>query len=352
MKISQRCLTALSAALILAIGARADEIIRTSGDRRGPVEIRQATHDEVQFKEPRIPQTQRLRGDEVWDLEFSAAKGIQAGRSLVRQGRYEEAIAAFGKVIADPLYSDAALFGAASAYYWWYDETGDQAKAEAAIKQLEAYLEEWKPKKGFYVPRALYLLGKAALAANMQGPAAKAFDELAGFTGESRRVLSQLGKGQLALAKGDAADASRQFNTAMNVAKRGDMALLERMARALRGRALVAEKRYADVILELEDRYLKTLKGEKVVFDRYVAQAYNALGDAYAGKGGTDNEWEALYRYLWTTVIFRTWRAETAEAFSKAAALARKLGATADADRLRGILTSEYGNTAWASKSQ
>jgi predicted Zn-dependent protease len=338
--------------LFLLPAARADDIIRSSGGRITGVTIRSATYEEVTYKAPRIAQTQRLKGEDVEEIVYTKAPGLEAARTLLRQGSWQEASAAFDKAMRlDPLYADAGAFGKAEVAFWWFLETGDAARGEQAIQALEAYLTEYRDKKGFYVPRALYLLGKASLEAKVVDAAAKRFDELAALPGESRKQLAELGKGQVALARGNAKQASLTFNNVLRRARTGKLPLLYRHAMALRGKALVAEKRYGEAVDELE-KYLRDLKEDEVVFDRYNARTYNALGDAYAGKGGTENEWEALYRYLWTTVVFRSWRAEAAEAFFKASQLAKKLGETADANRLQGILTGEYSDTLWAKKVQ
>ncbi len=76
----------------------------------------------------------------------------------------------------------------------------------------------------------------------------------------------------------------------------------------------------------------------------------NALGDAYAASGDTESQWEALYRYLRTTVEFRRWRHECAEAFYKAGRLAQKLGVYRDGDRLFGLLRGGYQDSVWTQK--
>ncbi len=336
--------------LLLLPAVQADDIVRVSGGRVPRVKVLSATHVEVTYERPGVPQPQRLRGEDVEDIIYTGAPGLEAARTLLRQGSWQEARAAFGKAMGlDSRYAEAGAFGIAEVAFWEFLETGMAEKAEEAIHALEAYVKAYEEKKGFYMPRALYMLGKASLEAKLVDAAAKRFSELAALPGESRKQLAELGKGQVALARGNAKEASLTFNNVLRRTRSEKLAQLNRHAMALRGQSLVVEQRYAEAIDELES-YVKNGKAGEVVFDRYSAQAYNALGDAYAGRGGRENEWEALYRYLWTTVIFRSWRAECAEAFYKASQLADKLGETADANRLRGILTSEYSNTQWAAK--
>ena len=86
-------------------GGRADEIIRTGGGRISRVTIRSATFEEVQYKDPRVPQTQRLSAEEVEDLIFTGARSLEAGRTLMRQGNWEEALKSFASDYSQPLSS-------------------------------------------------------------------------------------------------------------------------------------------------------------------------------------------------------------------------------------------------------
>jgi len=329
--------------------AGGDEIIRSDGSTIPKVTIKSATLDEVSYTQRRITTPQRLSGDQVHEIVYESVQLLRTAEALLVQGNWAEAAAQFDRVArtGDPGPAEAGAFGKAKTAAVKFLETG--SGGEEAAKALDDYLTAYQPKKGFYVPRALYLAGRAAVAAGDYSRASSKFDALAALPGTSRKLLADLGKGELALAKGEASSASTTFNTVLTRAKSGNLPFIYRRAAAFRGKALVAEKRFSDAISFLE-RFLETPKGKEVVFDRAAARAYNALGDAYAGKGGTDNEWEALYRYLWTTVDFRKWRLECAEAFYKAALLAEKLGAKNDAARLKEQLLGEYSDTVWAQK--
>jgi len=264
------------------------------------------------------------------------------------QSSWQKAAELFAKIAAsgEEPYAEAGAFGECEAKAWYYFETGEGASE--AKKRLELYLKTYKPKKGFHIPFALYLAGRVSLLSGDKNSAASKFQELASMPGYSRRLLADLGRGQIQLANGDSQGAAITFNTVMNQAKRLNFQSIYRKAVAWRGKALVAQKDYMRAIEFLEG-YL-TKSGKDIEFDRWTAQASNALGDAYAGKGGSEGKWEALYRYIWTTVLFRNWRSECAEAFYKAWQIAQSLGLKADAEKLRKRLTSDFGETKWAKK--
>ena len=341
-----------SVAMLLPLGRglQADDLVRLDGGITPRVRVEEATHEAVSYKAPRVTRLQRVNAAEVVEIIYTDAKALDAGRTFLQQGNWAEAAASFDRAMRGVVrFQEAGAFGKAEAAFWRFDETG--AGGDEAVAALNTYLEAYKPKKGFHVPRALYLLGKAALASGDTAAAAVRFNELAGFPGDSRKLLAELGKAEVALAKKQARDAATTIGVVLNRAKSNNMTTLYRQAAALRGKALVADNRHQAAIDFLEN-LVKQPVGKQAVFDRYGAQAYNALGDAYVAKGGTDNEWEGLYRYLWTTVLFSNWRAESAEALYKASKLATKLRQTEDASRLLGILKGSFGTTIWAAKAK
>ncbi len=341
-------LGAAAAVMIVAAALQADVILRFDGAKLDRITVRSATYEQVEYSLAGISRPQRVPADQVEKIIYAGQRELQSARALQAQSAWLKAAEAFARVASggEEPYAEAGAFGEAESFAWYFFETGQDGPR--AKEKLDGYLKAYTPKKGFHVPFALYLAGRVELLLGNKAQAGSRFQELAGLPGNSRRLLAELGKGELQLAQGDAQGAAITFNTAMNQAKRLNMGTLYRMAVAWRGRALVAEKDYQRAIDFLEG-YLKG-GGEEIIFDRATAQASNALGDAYAGKGGTESQWEALYRYLWTTVLFRNWRAECAEAFYKAAQLAKALGVQADAEKLLQRLKSDFPETVWARK--
>ncbi len=331
--------------VLLLAPTRADEIVTIDGTSITRTTIKKANAEVVVYQMQQVTVEQRLDAERVRRIRYTRNRPMKQAQDLMDQGRWREAIPYFQKAAAETALQEPAAFGVAEALYRLSETTG--ADSHKAIKTLEAYLATYREKKGFYVPAALALLGEAHVNAGSLDKAESTFTELAGFSGDTRRLGSQLGLGLVHMARKMTAKAATIFNTVLRQARRANLAEIYRQAAAYRGRALVAEKRLKEAITFLEEH----LKSEGAVLDRSMAQAYNALGDAYQAAGGTENRWEALYRYLWTTVIFRTARRECAEAFVKAVDLSRRLGEGEEADRLHAIFMSEFGDTVWAKRA-
>jgi tetratricopeptide (TPR) repeat protein len=349
----KRMVLATTALAALAAPAWADDIIRTDGSRIERVQVIEATFDEVKYEDVRVKREQRLAAADVEEILFEEPRDFASGLALRLQGNYADARTAFQAAarVEGPV-GDAGAFMAAETDWWEYAETRAATSGEAAARSLQAYVDGAKPKKGFYVPRALYLIAKLACKLGKPDAAAGPLAELGAMTGDARKLLAELGGAEAALAKGEAQRAATQIRTVMTRSQTAKLPVLYRMAVPVRGEALIAEKRYDEAISSLEEHLSKATRGAEAVFDRSTAQASNVLGDAYVAKGGTDKEWEALYRYIWTTVLFVSWRAERAEALAKAAGLAEKLGQKNDAERLRGRLQGEFPGSAGAGTSK
>jgi tetratricopeptide (TPR) repeat protein len=335
------------ALLFLCSPLAADVVVKRDGSRINRVSITKATHEEVEYRISRIDILQRLPGEEVQEIEYSRGKLLQTAKRMVLQQSWEKAFESYERAQRNPRLAEPGAFGIAWTLYRQHIETGE--KGQEAVGQLRKYLGEYAPKKGFHVPRAIFLLGNAYVAVGSLVKASEQYDRLANFDGDSRRLLAVLGKGRVILTRCEPERASQLFKSVVRRAKWSDVPQIYRRAVVWRGRSFIAEGDARSAVALLEDHLEDPPEGAREG-DRFLAQASNVLGDAYAVSEDTQSQWEALYRYLRTTVEFRKWRNECAEAFYKAGRLAQELGVEKDAHRLFVLLRSMYGGSVWARK--
>lgn len=346
---TQKILTALSFFVFCSSLVTADTIVRYSGAANKGVTVTEVTHENVKFTSPGISTTQTAPAHEVQEIKYSDASSLQTAYELLNRGMYNEARDRFRQVNGKPFLAEEGDYGAAYVSYRKYEDTGKHL--DEAITRLTEYIGGYKEKLGFHLPQAHFYLANLYLAKKDDKNASAQLDALAAFSGTSREILSELGKGKIELQKGSVKQASTTFYTLLQRTKSQQMDKLHKMAVCLRGTSLVAEKRFDEAIEFLND-FVRESKDDKVKFDKYAARAFNILGSAFSGKGGSESEWKALYKYLWTTVIFRHCRAESAEAFYHAHTLAKKLGKTSDAAQLKANLLRFYADTKWADQVQ
>jgi len=284
----------------------------------------------------------------VKDILFSQApRQLKQGRVFLRQNDWGSARKQL-LAVTDPRFQEEAAWWAAYALAQLARERGQQL--DKAVKELQDFVATWEGKKGWRVPDALWLLGLLACEKGKADVAQKAFGQLGQLPGTRWKILARAGEGLVALAQGQAQEAASALNTALAECRDNQLTDLYRQLVPYRGKALIAQKRYSEAIRFLSE-YIKKPSGQ-IVLDRYLARAYNVLGDAFRARGAPEDKEEALYRYLWTTVLFRAWRAECAEAFAKAAQLAAELGMQEDSQKLRERLRAEYGDISWATKAK
>ena len=189
----------ISALAFLATSLHAATIIKKSGERISRVTLTDVTYEEVRYRIRGISIVQRLPGDEVREIILSSSGGLETARNLVEEGQWDAALEVYDKVRLNPAEKESAAFGAAWCLYRRYDDTGEQP-LEAAKGLLE-YLQEYRPRRGFHVPRALYLFGDVQRRRGKLEEAAKAFRMLEGISGESRELAALIGQAQLDLAR-------------------------------------------------------------------------------------------------------------------------------------------------------
>ncbi|HAK94879.1 MAG TPA: hypothetical protein DCM87_07705 [Planctomycetes bacterium] len=325
--------------------AKAGEITKYDGKGIPNVTILSHSLDEVKYKITGIRPTQKLGAWQVGTIVYTPDRILERVAHRAERSQWQSALDTLDGARRYPVMAEAMAFWRARIAYLQFAETG-RGGAEA-VRALESFLSEYTPLRGFYVPEALYVLGKAHLLAGDTRGARSRFTALAALTGRTRELLGGLGHAQVALAEGNARDAARRLRSVIDEAERAHVVAILPKATLWYARALVAADRAPEAIRLLRS-HIEKKSAPPLFRDRLLAQANNALADAYAVSMVPAERLQALFGYLQTTCFHKQWRVECAEAFHKAEAIARTQGLEKDADGMAERLATQYGETRWA----
>ena len=343
--------TALSVLAVSLPEADADTIRFVDGRKpQQNVEVMNETLDNIEYRLSGVRQTQKYPSEKVLEVIYSrvpddyqvamdnyeagffqdaadlflvaaqdarrrkglAAKCIyQAGESLMRAGRYSDAVTTFGKLAsqhADSRYIPQAELGSGVANL----RGGSASKAKAAFTKLKNNAGKYGERWGFEAELQLQMLDEAK-------------DPATALTTYRR------------LAK----ETQLNYPTVANQAK-------------LRiGRVLISSKQYG----EAEDFFRKILEARTVSAPDVVAGAFNGLGTSLRNKPGAgDKELrEALYAHLRVIVSFESVMSEQPEALYGAGKCFQRVNVEDAANRSRrmlGRVINEFPTSEYAAKAK
>ncbi len=312
------------AALAGAGALRADTIKLASGEIKEGVKVNEATSETVSFSTGG-GSPQRLDAGLI--VELTRASGyLNKIRSALQKGEYSTA-----KMRAD----DAVSFGddwekAEAAFL--IGEIYLAAGSEKAVEAYADYLKDYKSKKDFFVPHAIYGLGQAYLLAKKPAEAKKHFAELSSMggrdgiwsskakIGEARAIIGSNSKSELLDARKLLLDVVRT---------RGAAPEIQEEALVLRGRVFVLQGNHKGATDLLEKDYFRGRKAGN--YSRFFAQACSVMGDAFVGLDGKSNLQEAEIWFLKGALFGKNYPGEYREAVNGLVAVYRGLGQTARA---------------------
>ncbi|HNS00525.1 MAG TPA: hypothetical protein PKX48_15545 [Planctomycetota bacterium] len=305
-RISRRA-AVVCAALGLALCAvgRADTIYVSGGKAHTEVEIKDAKWDAVSYvltgaAAAKTKRPQSIEGFTVTALD-RVSQRLGPARGALENGDFAKAEEALAAVTAGEDWEKAEAAYLRGRLYL-ESAGGDRAKAEKAVAAFTAYLEAYRAGKDFYVPFAVYGLGKALIAAGKPQEATAQFKALEEFGGARGiwAVRAKIGEGWAVLKE--------KGRTGVNVARRiftevlADRTLsVETQQEAAVGRTatLTVGEQYDDAIAFLNQSFFEV---KAVAYSEYYGEACNLMGDAYRGKR---NPQEAELWYLRATCFFK-----------------------------------------------
>jgi tetratricopeptide (TPR) repeat protein len=304
----------LALGLCLGVVARADTIEKMTGDSLTDIEVKDAKWDVVTYalaggaagkadtKTKKVVGAQKVDGFTVVVLDRASPR-LSGAKGALENGDYAKAEELLPTAGEDWEKAEAAYLKGRLNLEWSGTDSSKRAKAIAAFTE---YLAAYKDAKDFYVPFAVYGLGKAYLADGKYKEALEQFKSLAEFGG-ARGIWgprAKIGEGWTVLRE--------KGQTGANVARKAftevlsDKALpfpLVQEASTGRAASFTIAGQYDDAITFLNQTFFEAAKTQH---SEYYGEACNLMGDAYRGKKSPQ---EAELWYLRTTCFFKRYPA-------------------------------------------
>jgi tetratricopeptide (TPR) repeat protein len=266
---------------LVAPTLHADSIELVSGKRYDKIKAVKATWQLVEF---RAGSRKRVPGDQVLRLVRDSERLAQA-RSLEEAGDVSGAL----KELANFADLDAKVWEKAEAAYLVGALEHRRGRKKAATKALEAYLEEYKGTKDWFVPAALLALGDLLLTSGKPGTAEVHFKELETMGG-AWELRSKLGQGKALLAsqgKEGAQDARKLFLEVIQGSKDVE---LKQEALVARAEALIVGEDPELAIDELNRAFFDSPKPKEFRYGAARARACLLMSRAQVALGGKDRQ--------------------------------------------------------------
>ena len=159
------------------------------------------------------------------------------------------------------------------------------------------------------------------------------------------KMRAGVAMGRALLAQDKVAEAEKQFDAVLAIRAEGEMADAQRLAARLgKARCLAANKKTEEAIKDIES-IIERANAEQTDL---LAQAYNALGNAYAAAGKTK---EAIFAFLHVDLLYYMNGDAHAEALANLVLLWKKDNKPERAQRALQTLESRYRNSPWLKKA-
>lgn len=278
-------LSAFFGALSLGGVLSADTIVKLNGTTIEDVKIIDARWDLVQYQVGGSGRAQSVRGGEIASIARAAGdRHLTSGRAAMKKGEYGEAIAELKDVS-----STAEEWERAEAAYRLGEAYLESDALKEAEKQLESYLEKYEESKEWWVPAALYALGRTKVEMKQVRSAELTFEKLAEMPGQWP-LRAQIGQARAIAASGNTSKYLQARQLLLSVARgRTTPVELKDEAYVLRGWIYVLQKQHREAIKELEEEFFDPLKTREYRYDARRAEATYLMGRAYLGLGGKEN---------------------------------------------------------------
>ena len=336
-------LVVLSVLVCLVSTAAADRIVRKSVKTPLDGEIKDISKTEVVLEKKAGGSETIAAGDILTITWTDEPAGLNIARINENNGAFDKAIEAYRKALegaasgSDGLKADLSW---AIARVLGRQALGDQAKADEAIKELEAFRTKHGSHYTFY--EAVRLLGELYLMKKDFVKAQAQFEALGKAPTPDFQMASKIALGRLAMADNKVDDAVTAFDAVIAMTANSPQEVSQQLEAKLNKARIVLGKNQVDEALALLDEVLAKCQADD---SRLQAEAYLRQGDCYRAQ---NKEQDAVLAYLHVDVLFSAEKSQHAEALFQLTKLFTKLAQPARASEHREKLEGEYPTSDWA----
>ena len=348
---SLRILAILSV-LALTPAVQADDLILSGSPSIEGVEVREATWEEIEYKQPNISRPQKIDADRVAEMRITRPAAFIRGQSALAKQDFGRAVTAFRSVstMNQEFYALNGKYMLGVAELEWSKQ--DPSHVAKAVTALTEYVSAAKPKKHFFTPHGVLALADAHMAAGDFSKAESVLGDLAsGSMGKKWVDGAKLKRAQVQLAQekwGPARELFRDLERSSNA----EFALAAKVGYAS---CQVGQKQYpgaAKTLAEVLGEGRRERQTQPPSYGEWRAKAWIVYGQAEEGGAGGDKEklqW-AAYRYLRASVVAVAGTETFAEALYRAKQVFTTMGETDRAEALSQRLNQLCPNSPWTKR--
>lgn len=335
------------AVALSSVSTAADRIVRKSVKTPVDGEIKDISKTDVTIEKKSGGSEKIAAGDILsitWDGEPA---GLNIARINETNGAFDKAIEAYRKGLessasgsdglkADLQWSIARVLGRQA--------LGDPAKADEAIKELEAFKSKHGSHYTFY--DATRLLGELYLQKKDLLKAQSQFEQMGKAPTTDFQMASKIALGRLALADNKTDDAVAAFDAVIGMAASNPQEESQQLEAKLNKAKITLAKNQVDEAIKLLEEVLAKCQADD---SRLQAEAYLRQGDCFRAQ---NKEQDALLAYLHVDVLFSSEKTQHAEALFQLTKLFAKLGQPARSAEHREKLEAEYPASDWTKQAK
>lgn len=342
----KRIVPALCMALLVGLAHSAeaqqfDSVRRASGSTNGKI----LSVSPVQVVFERSGVSEEIPVNEVQYLTFAGEpRELTLGRLNAVNGRYEDALEAFGKVNAaeiqrDVIKQDLEFF---KAYCVAKLALGGSGSIPDAGKQMYAF--ESANRTSYHYLAACEILGDLFVALGRYPQAEAYYDKLSKVDWPDFKMRSGVLVGRALQAQDKHTEAIARFDQVLQASATTPEANKQKLAATL-GRAVsIAAGGKTAEALKMVEGVIKQADPENTELH---ARAYNALGNCYLKDGKTK---EALLAFLHTDVLYNSFPEAHAEALAHLSKLWDTVGQADRGRQAATLLKDRYPGSTWANQ--
>lgn len=277
----------------------------------------------------------------LWDDEPTQ---IKTARQHLKEANYQSALQTLEKITlpanARPeLKQDLEFY---LAYTKALMALGGQAEIRDAGSQMIAFVKN-NP-GNYHWLHANEVVGDLLVAAGSFDRAVEYYAVLAKAPWPDFKMRAGVAMGRALLAQGKTAEAEKQFDEVLSLRVEGEAADAQRLAARLgKARCLAAAKKTEEAIKDIES-IIERANPEQTDL---LAQAYNALGNAYMAAGKTK---EAIFAFLHVDLLYYMNSDAHAEALANLVLLWKQDAKPERAQKALQTLETRYRNSPWLKK--
>ena len=284
----------------------------------------------------------------VNEIEYIVFDGepspLNAARSGIRTGRYEDALEALGRIDLTTIQrkeilQDIQFFKALCEARLALAGNGE---IKEAGKEMVGFVNAQRD--SYHWLKANEIVGDLLVALRSYAAAQKYYATVGQAPWPDYKMRAGVALGRAQLAEGKTADAMKTFQSVAAMEGQGEQADYQKLAATLgQARCLAAEKKY-DEAVKIAEEIIAKADPEATELN---AEAYNTLGTALKKAGKTK---DALLAFLHVDVLYFAVPEAHAEALANLAQLWKEVRKMDRAEQAEQTLVQRYKNSPWANQ--